>query len=118
MRSSGDQSALLDLSQSTGLETKHRNIIETKHRLGSLDSLLVTLGETRSPNEPTNSAPTPKEDDMKRVSATTLPVLLATYASPGSAQVNKLSDVADQLRTGVVGEQVTVTQQGPAMLTR
>ena len=54
---------------------------------------------------------------MKRVSATTLAVLLAAYASPGSAQVKKLSDVADQSRTGVVGEQVTVTQQGPAMLT-
>ena len=35
---------------------------------------------------------------MTRVSATTLAVLLAAYASPSSAQVNKLSDVADQLR--------------------
>ena len=54
---------------------------------------------------------------MKRVSATTLAVLLVAYASPGSAQVNKLSDVADQLRTGLAGEPVTVTQQGPATLT-
>ena len=54
---------------------------------------------------------------MKRVSATTLAVLLAAYESPGSAQVNKLSDVADQLRAGVAGEPVTVTQQGPATLT-
>ena len=54
---------------------------------------------------------------MKRVSATTLAVLLAAYASPSSAQVNKLSDVADQLRTGLMGELVTVTQQGPATLT-
>ena len=54
---------------------------------------------------------------MKRISATTLAVLLAAYASPSSAQVNKLSDVADQLRAGVAGEPVTVTQQGPATLT-
>ena len=50
-------------------------------------------------------------------SCATLAVLVVVYASPGSAQVNKLSDVADQLRTGLVGEQVTVTQQGPATLT-
>ena len=54
---------------------------------------------------------------MKRISATTLTVLLVAYASPGSAQVNKLSDVADQMRTGLVGEPVMVTQQGPATLT-
>ena len=54
---------------------------------------------------------------MKRMSATALAVLLVAYASPGSAQVNKMSDVADQLRTGLVGEAVTVTQQGPATLT-
>ena len=54
---------------------------------------------------------------MKRVSATTLAVLLVAYVSPSSAQVNKLSDVADQLRAGVAGEPVTVTQQGPATLT-
>jgi len=54
---------------------------------------------------------------MTRVSATTLAVLLAAYASPGSAQVNKLSDVAEQLRTGLMGELVTVAQQGPATLT-
>ena len=47
---------------------------------------------------------------MQRVSTTTLAMLLVAYASPGSAQVNKLSDVADQLRTGLVGESVTVTQ--------
>ena len=51
-----------------------------------------------APNEVANSAETPREDDMTRVSATTLAVLLAAYASPSSAQVNKLSDVADQLR--------------------
>ena len=54
---------------------------------------------------------------MKRITATTLAVLLAAYASPGFAQVNKLSDVADQMRTGLVGEPVTVIQQGPATLT-
>jgi len=48
------------------------------------------------------------------VAATMLAVLLVAYAGPGSGQVNKLSDVADQLRTRLAGEAVTVTQQGPA----
>ena len=50
-------------------------------------------------------------------SCATLAVLLVAYASPGSAQGNKMSDVADQLRTGLAGEPVTVTQQGPVTLT-
>ena len=54
---------------------------------------------------------------MQRVSTTTLAVLLVAYASPGSAQGNKMSDVADQLRTALAGESVTVTQQGPVTLT-
>ena len=50
-------------------------------------------------------------------SCATLAVLLVAYASPGSAQGNKMSDVADQLRTALAGESVTVTQQGPVTLT-
>ena len=50
-------------------------------------------------------------------SCATLAVLLVAYASPGSAQGNKMSDVADQLRTALAGEPVTVTQQGPVTLT-
>ena len=50
-------------------------------------------------------------------SCATLAVLLVAYASPGSAQDNKMSDVADQLRTALAGEPVTVTQQGPVTLT-
>jgi chemotaxis protein MotB len=50
-------------------------------------------------------------------SCATLAVLLAAYASPGSAQGTKMSDVADQLRTALAGESVTVTQQGPVTLT-
>ena len=44
----------------------------------------------------------------------TLAVLLVAYESPGSAQqmVNKMSDVADQLRTELAGEPVTVRQHG------
>ena len=34
-----------------------------------------------------------------------------------SAQGTKMSDVADQLRTALAGESVTVTQQGPVTLT-
>ena len=43
----------------------------------------------------------------------TLAVLLVAYESPGSAQqmVNKMSDVADQLRTELAGEPVTVRQR-------
>jgi outer membrane protein OmpA-like peptidoglycan-associated protein len=47
----------------------------------------------------------------------TLAVLVAAYASPGSAQDTKMSDVAEQLRTALAGESVTVTQQGPVTLT-
>ena len=49
----------------------------------------------------------------------TLAVLLVAYESPGSAQQmgNKMSDVADQLRTELAGEPVTVRQQGPVTLT-
>ena len=43
--------------------------------------------------------------------------LLVAHASPGSAQGNKMSDVADQLRTELAGQPVTVTQQGPVTLT-
>ena len=50
-------------------------------------------------------------------SCATLAVLLVAYASPGSAQGNKMSDVADQLKTALAGESVTVTQQGPVTLT-
>jgi chemotaxis protein MotB len=50
-------------------------------------------------------------------SCATLAVLLVAYASPGSAQGTKLSDVADQLRTALAGMPVTVTQQGPVTLT-
>jgi chemotaxis protein MotB len=50
-------------------------------------------------------------------SCATLAVLLVAYASPGSAQGNKMSDVADQLKTALAGESVTLTQQGPVTLT-
>ena len=50
-------------------------------------------------------------------SCATLALLLVANASPGSAQGTKMSDVADQLRTALVGEPVTVTQQAPVMLT-
>ena len=46
-------------------------------------------------------------------SCATLALLLVAYASPGSAQGTKMSDVADQLRTALAGEPVTVTQRGP-----
>lgn len=48
-----------------------------------------------------------------------LAVLLVAYESPGSAQQmgNKMSDVADQLRTELAGEPVTVRQQGSVTLT-
>ena len=50
-------------------------------------------------------------------SCATLAVLLVAYASPGSAQGTKMSDVAHQLRTALAGKSVTVTQQGPVTLT-
>ena len=50
-------------------------------------------------------------------SCATLALLLVANASPGSAQGTKMSDVADQLRTALAGESVTVTQQGPVTLT-
>ena len=50
-------------------------------------------------------------------SCATLALLLVANASPGSAQGTKMSDVADQLRTALAGELVTVTQQGPVTLT-
>ena len=50
-------------------------------------------------------------------SCATLAVLLVAYASPGSAQGTKMSDVANQLRTALAGESVTVTQEGPVTLT-
>lgn len=50
-------------------------------------------------------------------SCATLAVLLVAYASQGSAQGNKMSDVADQLKTALAGESVTLTQQGPVTLT-
>ena len=50
-------------------------------------------------------------------SCATLAVALVAYASPGSAQGTKMSDVADQLRTALAGMPVTVTQQGPVTLT-
>jgi type IV secretory pathway VirB2 component (pilin) len=50
-------------------------------------------------------------------SCATLALLLVANASPGSAQSIKMSDVADQLRTALAGEPVTVTQQGPVTLT-
>ena len=43
--------------------------------------------------------------------------LLVAYASPGSAQGDKMSDVADQLKKELAGQPVTVTQQGPVTLT-
>ena len=50
-------------------------------------------------------------------SCATLAVLLVAYASPGSSQGDKMSDVADQLKTALAGESVTLTQQGPVTLT-
>ena len=49
----------------------------------------------------------------------TLALLLVAYESPGSAQQldNKMNDVADQLRTQLAGEPVTVRQLGPVTLT-
>ena len=49
----------------------------------------------------------------------TLAVLLVAYESPGSAQQmgNKMNDVADQLRTELAGEPVTVRQLGSVTLT-
>jgi len=48
-----------------------------------------------------------------------LTLLLIAYESAGSAQqtVNKMSDVADRLKTDLAGEPVTVRQQGPVTLT-
>jgi chemotaxis protein MotB len=50
-------------------------------------------------------------------SCATLALLLVANASPGSAQGTKMSDVANQLRTALAGESVTVTQEGPVTLT-
>ena len=46
-----------------------------------------------------------------------LALLLVANASPSSAQGTKMSDVAEQLRTALAGEPVTMTQQGPITLT-
>jgi chemotaxis protein MotB len=48
--------------------------------------------------------------------AATLVVLVAGV-SPGSAQIDKMNDVADQLRTGLAGEPVIVRQEGVVILT-
>ena len=48
----------------------------------------------------------------------TLAVLLVAYESSASAQMNnKMGDLADQLRTQLTGEPVTVQQQGAITLT-
>jgi hypothetical protein len=46
-------------------------------------------------------------------------LFLVAYESAGSAQqtANKMSDVADRLKTDLAGEPVTVRHQGPITLT-
>ena len=57
------------------------------------------------------------EDSGRITGCAMLAGLLVAHASPGSAQGDKMSDVADQLRKELAGHPVTVTQQGPVTLT-
>ena len=52
-----------------------------------------------------------------RITSCAALAVLVAYASPGSAQGTKLSDVANELRIALAGVSVTVRQEGPVTLT-